>query len=293
MKCHIVVVNWNGHEDTEQCLVSIEKLQLANIVITVIDNSEDHEPLMTLESSFTDVHFVYNNANVGFAAACNQSMDYEWASDCDIVHFLNNDTVVLCDYVSSVLSLFLEFEQVVAVSPCINYFYDSDKSWFCNSSVNSCTGAVVHIQDKPNIPVYYVPWISGCAIFLRTSVFNNLGRFDESLYMYCEDVDFCLKSGLAGYKMAVVSIIGVLHKVSASATKVSTVSLYYDVRNKLIICRRYFSGQHGVRPFIHTFLREVKRVLFWHGWDVQKGTALGVVFRATAAAMVFPFKLNS
>lgn len=293
MKCHIVVVNWNGHEDTEQCLVSIVKLQLANIVITVIDNSEDHEPVMALDSSFLDVHFVYNKSNVGFAAACNQSIDYEWAKGCEIVHFLNNDTVVMCDYISDILSLLSEHNQIAAISPCINYFDDSEKSWFCNSMVNSQTGAVVHVQDKPIIPMYEVPWLTGCALFVRVSVFNKLGRFDESLFMYCEDVDFSLKCHLAGQKMAVVSVVGVLHKVSASAAKVSMTSLFYDVRNKLIICRRYFSEQYGLRPFFHTFLRELKRVLFWKGWNVRTCTSLIVIVRAAVAATLFQSESNT
>lgn len=287
MKCHIVIVNWNGHEDTEQCLASLIRLQLTNVIVSVIDNSEDHGPIVSLETMYSSVHFVYNNSNVGFAAACNQSLDFQWATCCEIVHFLNNDTVVLCDYISIILSLFLEHTNIAAISPCINYFDEPQKSWFCNSLINRRSGAVVHVQTSPSIPIYDVPWLTGCALFVRVSVFNKLGRFDESLFMYCEDVDFSLKCGLAGHKLAIASELGVLHKVSASAAKVSTKSLFYDVRNKLVMCRRYFGKNYGIRPFVHTFFRELKRVLLRQGWNVQKYMCLVIVVCAAVAAVVF------
>ena len=287
MKCHVVVVNWNGHEDTAQCLESFCRHHNFDAVITVIDNSENHAPLQLLEAKYPDIKFVYNQTNIGFAAACNQAMTFSWALDCDIVHFLNNDTIVISPYVDDSIRLFNECNNVVAISPCVNYFHDSGKSWFCNSSVNELTGEVIHIQTKPTQSIYLVPWLSGCSLLVRTCVFEELNGFDESLFMYCEDVDFSFRCKSAGYDLAMTSTVGLLHKVSASAEKVSMKSLFYDVRNKLIICRRYFCSVHGCAPFLRTVVREFARALsrtipisirIQGGWVVTKSVISAICF---------------
>jgi N-acetylglucosaminyl-diphospho-decaprenol L-rhamnosyltransferase len=50
--------------------------------------------------------------------------------------------------------------------------------------------------------VQYVDWVSGCFMAFRSEVFSELGGFDEKYFLYCEDVDICLRLQLAGYKMA-------------------------------------------------------------------------------------------
>jgi GT2 family glycosyltransferase len=292
MKCHVVVVNWNGHDDTDHCLESFCRHHSFDMVITVIDNSENHAPLKFLESKYPNVRFVYNQSNVGFAAACNQAMKFSWALECEIVHFLNNDTVVLGPYVFDSIRLFTECDNVVATSPCVNYFHDSGQSWFCNSSVNEQTGEVIHIQTKPNQPSYLVPWLSGCSLLVRSRVFLELGGFDESLFMYCEDVDFSFKCRNAGYDLAVTSGVGLLHKVSASAAKVSMKSLFYDVRNKLVICRKYFRQQYGFRPFVQTVLRELRYVLSSRIPTTLRLMRVYVVGKSLVSALRFPLRSN-
>jgi N-acetylglucosaminyl-diphospho-decaprenol L-rhamnosyltransferase len=52
---------------------------------------------------------------------------------------------------------------------------------------------------KDNKPVH---WVSGSFLMFKSSVFKELGGFDERYFMYCEDVDICLRLQLAGYKLA-------------------------------------------------------------------------------------------
>ncbi len=47
-----------------------------------------------------------------------------------------------------------------------------------------------------------VHWASGAFLMFKSEVFRSLGGFDERYFMYCEDVDICLRARLAGYQMA-------------------------------------------------------------------------------------------
>jgi N-acetylglucosaminyl-diphospho-decaprenol L-rhamnosyltransferase len=54
-------------------------------------------------------------------------------------------------------------------------------------------------RSKPN--VQHVDWVSGCFMAFPSSVYQQLKGFDEKYFLYCEDVDICLRLQLAGYKM--------------------------------------------------------------------------------------------
>ena len=52
-------------------------------------------------------------------------------------------------------------------------------------------------SEQPDQP----DWVSGCFMAFRSEVYQELGGFDEKYFLYCEDVDICLRLQLAGYKI--------------------------------------------------------------------------------------------
>jgi N-acetylglucosaminyl-diphospho-decaprenol L-rhamnosyltransferase len=63
-----------------------------------------------------------------------------------------------------------------------------------------------------------VDWVSGCFMAFRSDVFQKLGGFDEKYFLYCEDVDICLRLQLAGYKMAEADF-SIIHDTRRSTLK--------------------------------------------------------------------------
>jgi GT2 family glycosyltransferase len=76
---------------------------------------------------------------------------------------------------------------------------------------------------------------------------NNVGLFDESLFLYLEDLDICLRAASAGYTCAVVGRPLVAHKVSVSSgvrgsTLPTGIAAYYMARNAFPVARKYVRG---------------------------------------------------
>ncbi len=63
------------------------------------------------------------------------------------------------------------------------------------------------------LPQRRVDWVSGAFWMVRSAAWRSLGGFDERFYMYCEDVDFCLRLQLAGWKLAAADV-AVTHDAS-------------------------------------------------------------------------------
>jgi N-acetylglucosaminyl-diphospho-decaprenol L-rhamnosyltransferase len=57
-----------------------------------------------------------------------------------------------------------------------------------------------YLGRMPELPAH-PDWVSGCFMAFRSEVYQELGGFDEQYFLYCEDVDICLRLQLAGYKM--------------------------------------------------------------------------------------------
>jgi GT2 family glycosyltransferase len=239
LSCHVVIINWNGEVDTFECLESLFRYE-QNIATTVIDNSNNHSPCCALAGQFREVRFVYNDANIGFASACNQGVRLDGCAGIPYTLFLNNDTVITKSFIGEITAWMDANINVAAVSPVINYHFDPEQPWFSGSMIDEATIDIVHCNHTiPSAPIR-VPWLTGCALLVRNDHFNLVGGFDESFFMYSEDVDLSLKFSNAGFDLIIYPIMSVLHKVGQSSKKVSVVSTYYAVRNKIMIIRRYY-----------------------------------------------------
>lgn len=68
------------------------------------------------------------------------------------------------------------------------------------------------LQDYPDADRVCAPdWVAGMFIVIRRSLFERIGGFDPGFRLYCEDVDICLRTWLAGYKVLCVPSSGVVH----------------------------------------------------------------------------------
>jgi GT2 family glycosyltransferase len=83
---------------------------------------------------------------------------------------------------------------------------------------------------------------SGCAMLVRSSVFEQIGLLDPSLIMYGEEVDFCWRVRKVGYKIACSTKATLWHKVSTSAKKDQPNSRYLKARNQIRFYRNYSKG---------------------------------------------------
>ena len=75
-----------------------------------------------------------------------------------------------------------------------------------------------YLRPLPEInAIQKVDWISGAAIFTSKKTFNQLGGFDEDYFMYCEDVDFCLRARKAGQRVIYHPSASVIHAIGGSS----------------------------------------------------------------------------
>ena len=65
--------------------------------------------------------------------------------------------------------------------------------------------------------VLHPDWVAGMFLLLRTTVYRQLGGFDERYFLYYEDVDLCARARLAGLEIVQLALPGVIHNAQRAS----------------------------------------------------------------------------
>lgn len=232
----IVISNYNGWQDTVQCLESLQKQTYRDFEIILLDDASTNDSVQQLHKHLPDnAVFLPQAANIGFAAANNVGMRRALADGCDWVLLLNNDTVVAPDF----LEVLLRQTPAGAVScPKMLFLNPPDEIWFAGGELNRTTGQVKHLgghaKDGPAFAQKkQVSFITFCCVLLPRQVIETVGFLDETLFMYCEDVDYCIRLADAAVPLWFLPDAKIWHKAGGSAG--GMLSVYYITRNTLYL----------------------------------------------------------
>ena len=197
----IVISNYNGWQDTVQCLQSLQKQTFTDFEIILLDDASPNDSVAQLGAHLpANTVFLPQSQNLGFAAANNVGIRRALADGCDWVLLLNNDTVAAPDFLQNLLAN----TPAGAVScPKMLFMDPPDEIWFAGGALDRATGKVKHLGGhQKDGPAFSQPkqvsFITFCCVLLPRAVIERVGFLDETLFMYCEDVDYCLRLGDAG-----------------------------------------------------------------------------------------------
>jgi len=132
-------------------------------------------------------------------------------------------------------------------------------------------------EDFPVLEEALLP--SGSAALYRRAMLDDIGLFDPSFFLYCEDTDLGLRARWAGWKCLYVPEAVVEHHYSHSAGRASKVKAFYVERNRLFVVAKNFPGRMALAaPFV-----SLARYL-WHVWYILQGRGSAARFRAEGNA---------
>ena len=201
-KTSVVLVNYRGASDTLGAIQALSELPEypEHLEIVVVDNASGDDSVARLGESPHEFVLVESETNSGFAGGCNLGVS---RSTGDIVAFLNSDAKPDSRWVSAALASFDTHESVGAVaSQVVDWegkkidYQGSGLTWY-GMGYRPFTGDKTSKKKAQKAaPVLFG---TGAAMFVRREVFNQLGGFDESFFMFFEDVDFGWRLNLAGW----------------------------------------------------------------------------------------------
>lgn len=246
-KVTIVVLNWNGKDDTLECLASLNQLDYPNYEVVVVDNGSTDDSVEAISKQYPDVTLLQTRANLGYAGGNNVGIRWAMEHGADFVLILNNDTIID----PNLLSALVEAARIVPEAGIYGskiYFYDRPEIlWFAGGRWLTDAVRLEHVgygqKDGPEFVDYReCDYVTGCALFARAEVFRKIGLLDESFFLTYEETDWCYRARDKGYRCLVVPQAKLWHKVSSSfGGSTSPLVTYFMTRNKLLWAKKYCS----------------------------------------------------
>jgi len=265
----ILLVNWNGKDDTLACLASLRKVSYQPRHILVIDNASTDGSVEAIRAQFPEVEILANARNERFAAANNQGLQRALQAGAELVLLLNNDTEVAPDFLDHLVQAIKSRDDAGLAAPKIYYHHNPNLLWFAGGKVNLWTGRISHRGlrqlDSPEKfnQTEAVDYLTGCAILAKRACLEKIGLLDESYFMYAEDADWCRRAQQAGFHCLYQPAAKIWHKVSASAG--GAFKVYHKVRGNFLFFKRYAKWYHWPTIALGVVLGVIVEIIrqFW------------------------------
>lgn len=269
----IIILNWNGKDDTIECLESLRKISYPNYEIIVVDNGSEGDDVNILKKVFGNyINIIEADKNYGFAEGNNIGMRYALKKMADYILLLNNDTVVDSEFLSELVRAAESDSKIGIVGPKIYFYSDPDKIWFAGGNLSMWRCKTWHTGLREIDKGQYdsqreADYITGCALLVKKQVIEKIGMLYSNYFAYYEEVDWCIHAKKVGYKVKYVPRAKLWHKISSSTGGgYSPTKAFLKGRNSIIFMKKNAEFKHWlVFPFfacgylIRTFLRETLR----------------------------------
>ena len=141
----IIVLNWNGKEDTVECLRSLQQLSYQNFEILVVDNGSTDGSVAWFRQELPDITLAENNTNLGFAEGNNVGIRCAIRRGADYVLLLNNDTIVNKDFLTYLVAVAENDPSIGFAGPKVyhcNFKGRKDVLSFAGATTDVATGRV-------------------------------------------------------------------------------------------------------------------------------------------------------
>ena len=249
----IVILNWNGYDDSRRCLESVYQSQRVSFRVVLVDNGSSDDSVNRLKVQFPGLEIIALPENIGYAAGNNVGLRRAQQLFPEAVLLLNNDTVLAADCLRQMLDCARSRQRIGAVVPKIYYLNDPKVLWYAGGGIQWWRVSVSQDGfrqeddgqwDEPCLSQF----ATGCALLLKSVAVENVGLLDEDFYSYFEDLDYSLRLQSEGYEIQYCPHARLWHRVGAGTRgrEYSPYYLYYQTRNRIRAFVRYRKKLYSV-----------------------------------------------
>ena len=268
----VILLNWKGADDTIDCIRSLcapgavrprhimvvenlsgdgsaERIAQAcaesGIPLTRLPYTQASHSYGPLEATpeAGSVVMIEADGNLGFCVGNNVGAEWALAHGADATLILNNDTTVDPDMIPQLAAAAATLGPRVLISPQILYEANPDTVWWCGGAFSSVLSPTYrHQGEKRQTGITGFPesqWVSGCATLISKTLFEEIGLYDPTFFIWCEEWDLSLRATSKGIALRVAPEAIVYHKVGKSLGIVSPLTFFYSMRNMILLRRRY------------------------------------------------------
>lgn len=253
----VVVVSFNTARLLRACLRSVtdslaQSPQLSHEIWVVDNASSDGSPELVARE-FPQVHLIVNDSNRGFAAANNQALSQTRGR---LVLLLNPDTEVRGEAIATLVRFLDEHPTVGIVGARLVHSDGSFQHscfrfptlWMTLFDYFPINHRLTDSRLNGRYPrrLYSRPFAIdhplGACMLVRREVFDQIGLLDERFFIYCEEIDFCIRTKRAGWEIYCVPDAEIVHHVAQSTRQLRGEMLIELHRSRYALFEKHYSS---------------------------------------------------
>lgn len=250
----VVIVSFNTREHLRACLQHVLAEGASRVVVA--DNGSTDGSVEMVGSEFTTVELDLDRSNPGYGAAANRGI-----LRCDVEHvlLLNSDTRIGPGSLAALGAYLDAHPRAGVVGPRLsNEDGTLQRSTFpfpaplrpplLNDPLARAIARIPVARERylatwSHTTPRVVPYVIGAALAIRRAAFDEVGGFDESYFMYAEEVDLCWRLHASGWETHFAPVADVVHVGRASTMQQRPAMLERSVLSTIHFYRRHYSGR--------------------------------------------------
>jgi len=242
-KVAIVILNWNGRKYLAQFLPSVLATAYSKSEVIVVDNCSSDDSIQFLEKNYSSVRVIRLPANYGFAKGYNEALKQV---DADYYVLLNSDVEVETNWLQPMVELMENDKALAGCQPKVLSYHNKKcfeyagaaGGWIDKYGYPFAKGRVFDVCEEDHgqyDDTSVIFWVSGAAMFIRSSAFHEVRGFDEYFFAHQEEIDLCWRLQLEGYRLSSCPASVVFHVGGGTLPRGNTKKTYLNFRNNQIM----------------------------------------------------------
>ena len=273
MKTAVVILNWNTKDFLERFLPGLlDSVRGEDACVIVADSASTDGSMEMMHERFPEVRTIILDQNYGFTGGYNRALAQV---DAEYYVLINSDIEVTPGWLRPLTEWMDAHPDCGACGPKLRSWQDRGRfeyagaaggridRWgypFCRGRILSRTEEDKGQYDSPSD----VFWATGACLMTRSELWRKLGGLDDRFFAHMEEIDYCWRLQLEGWRVCCVPASVVYHVGGGTLPKSSPWKLKLNYRNNLLmldnnLARTYAAGGEAPKKA----LAHAHRTIFW------------------------------
>lgn len=270
-KVGVVILNWNGYDDTASCIESFTDVQYDNRFVVVVDNGSSDGSGERLAEEYPECTVLFNEENLGFSGGCNVGIEHCLEKGADYVLLLNNDIEVSPDFLKPLVETAESHEDVAMVGGVVHEGR-SDEIWDAGGEFDHFVASHTRYDEIISPTEYQTEFVT-CALNLLSEDFLHDNRLDEEFFFGVEEIDLSYQAFSGRWKLFINPNSVAYHDVGSALDHTfsgkqlfSPFQKYHNTRGRLYHAQKNLRSYHML-SYVFLALTVYPAVYAW--WAVR------------------------
>ena len=290
---HVMILNWNGWEDTFACLLSLRACA-PPVSVWLIDNGSQIDRTQEALALYPGLFILKLETNYGWAGGYNRALQKAVEQGFEYAYLLNNDCLIEPDFLNEALRIMEQDRRCAAVGSRVAYT-DTEFTFFDGAYYEP--GIKSFPPDMMTAETKSIEAVNGAGMLVRLEALIQDGFFDERFFCYHEEAEWCYRMKRSGWDVKIGMGSVIYHKAEGSNTNANTT--YYKCRNYVLLSGKQAALDYGLAQISAKSSKSARDAVLqglydgFSGTFGQRGAArVPLMFRARVLIWLFSSRVS-